>query len=235
LVTTLNPGFKLVQQGFSESLRVIIEPGKTTMDRFLPNPKLKLREQLREVMRFRHFSHRTESAYWHWIKGFMKFHRGKSDSNARPHPGPLPQGEGGGWRHPREMHAPEVRSYLSHLAVERNVAAATQRQALNAIVFLYREVLGMELGAIGKIERPVRRPKLPTVLTKEEVREVLAVVALEYQLPCQLLYGTGMRLLECLRLRIKDVDFGRNEITIHDGKGFKDRMTMLPDNPATRD
>ena len=176
------------------------------MVKFLPNPKLKLREQLREVMRFRHFSHRTESAYWHWIKGFILFH---------------------GKRHPREMNAPEVQAYLSHLAAEKNVAVATQNQALNAIVFLYREVLGLELGDIGQIERPVRRPKLPTVLTQEEVRRVLAVVSPEYQLPCQLLYGTGMRLLECLRLRVKDVDFGRNEITIHDGKGFKDRKTML--------
>ncbi len=181
---------------------------KATKEKFLPNPKLKLREQLREVMRFGHFSHRTESAYWHWIKGFILFHQK---------------------RHPREMHAAEVQAYLSHLAVERNVAAATQNQALNAISFLYREVLVMELGAIGRIERPTRGRKLPAVLTKDEVRRVLAAVAPEHQLICQLLYGTGMRLLECLRLRVKDVDFGRNEITIHDGKGFKDRMTMLPE------
>ena len=179
------------------------------MDRFLPNPKLKLREQLREVMRFRHFSHRTESAYWHWIKGFILFHQK---------------------RHPRELHAAEVRAYLTHLAVERDVAAATQNQALNAIVFLYREVLGLELGALGEIERPTRGRKLPAVLTKEEVRRVLASVAPGYQLISQLLYGTGMRLLECLRLRVKDVDFGRNEITIHEGKGAKDRMTMLPES-----
>ena len=105
------------------------------------------------------------------------------------------------------------------------MAAATQNQALNAIMFLYREVLGLELGAIGKIERPTRSRKLPTVLTKAEVQLVLALVPAGHQLTCRLLYGTGMRLLECLRLRVKDVDFGRNEITIHDGKGFKDRMT----------
>jgi site-specific recombinase XerD len=123
-----------------------------------------------------------------------------------------------------------VREYLSHLASAKNVAKATQAQALNAIVFLYRDVLNVELGSIGEIERPTRGPKLPTVLTKDEVRRVLAAVSPEYRLPCQLLYGTGMRLLECLRLRIKDVDFGRNEIVIHDGKGAKDRVTVLPES-----
>jgi integron integrase len=179
------------------------------MEKLVPNPKLKLREQLGEVMRFKQFSHRTESSYWHWIKGFILFHQK---------------------RHPREMGAAEVRAYLSHLASARNVATATQNQALNAIVFLYREVLLMELGAIGSIERPVRRPKLPTVLTKEEVRRVLAAVAPEHQLACRLLYGTGLRLLECLRLRVKDVDFERNEIVVHDGKGAKDRVTVLPES-----
>jgi len=184
-------------------------PERTPLGRFLPNPKLKLREQLAEVCRFRHLSHRTENAYWHWMKGFILFHNK---------------------RHPREMGAGEVQSYLSHLAVKQNVAVATQRQALNAIVFLYRDVLGMELGLIGQIEKPRRSAKLPTVLTKEEVRGVLTFVSPEYQLPCRLLYGTGMRLLECLRLRVKDVDFGRNEIVIHDGKGAKDRVTMLPES-----
>jgi integron integrase len=183
------------------------EPGPR--GRFLPNPKLKLREQLTEVCRFRHFSHRTESAYWHWIKGFILFHQK---------------------RHPREMGAAEVQAYLSHLAVSKDVAVATQRQALNAIVFLYRDVLGLELGLIGEIEKPQRAPKLPTVMTKEEVRRVLALITADYQLPCRLLYGTGLRLLECLRLRIKDVDFGRNEIVVHDGKGAKDRVTVLPES-----
>lgn len=128
-------------------------------------------------MRFKQFSHRTESSYWHWIKGFILFH---------------------GKRHPRELHAAEVQAYLSHLAAEKNVAAATQNQALNALVFLYREVLSVELGALGQIERPTRSRKLPTVLTKEEVQRVLAAVSPEHQLTCRLLYGTGMRLLECL-------------------------------------
>jgi integrase len=189
----------------------IIKPDKTTLAtplaRLLPNPKLKLREQLREVMRFKHFSHRTEEAYWHWIKGFILFH---------------------GKRHPREMHAAEVRAYLTHLASERDVAAATQSQALNAIVFLYREVLGLPLGQIGEIERPRRKPKLPSVLTKAELQRVLAAVEPGYELICRLLYGTGMRLLEGLRVRVQDVDFGQGQIAIHDGKGFKDRITMLP-------
>ena len=181
---------------------------KTTFEGLVPNPKLKLREQVREVLRFRHASLRTEEAYWHWIKGFILFH---------------------GKRHPREMHAAEVRAYLSHLAVAKDVAAATQNQALNAIVFLYREVLHIELGAIGEIERPKRSRKIPSVLTREEVRRLLALVVPEYQLFCRLLYGTGLRLMEGLRLRIKDVDFGHNQIIVHDGKGFKDRVTMLPE------
>ena len=181
---------------------------KATGDLFLPNPKLKLREQLREVMRFKHFSIRTEETYWMWIRDFILFH---------------------GKRHPRELSAPDVQAYLNYLATDRNVAIATQNQALNALVFLYRSVLGIDLPQIGEIERPTRRRKVPTVLTKEEARKVLAALAPEYQLIGQLLYGTGMRLLECLRLRVKDIDFGRNLIVIHDGKGEKDRVTMLPD------
>jgi integrase len=156
------------------------------MDKFIPNPKLKLREQLREVMRFKHYSLRTEQTYWLWIKGFILFHNK---------------------RHPREMGGVEIQSYLTHLAVERDVAAATQNQALNSIVFLYREVLGKEPGVIGAFERPTRKPRMPTVLSKEETARLLTAVAPE--LMVQLLYGTGMRLMECLRLRVKDV--GRAE------------------------
>lgn len=127
------------------------------------------------------------------------------------------------------MGAAEAQSYLNHLATERNVAASTQNQALNALVFLYREVLGKELGKIGDIERPTRKPKLPTVLSKEETARLLAAIAPEYQLMVQLLYGTGMRLLECLRLRVKDVDFAQSKIEVHDGNGMKDRVTMSPE------
>ena len=139
----------------------------------------------------------------------------------------------GSWRHPRELGVAEVREYLSYLAVERKVAAATQRQALNGIVFLYQEVLGLEVGEIGRIERPVRQAKVPTVLSQAEMRRVLAAVAPECGLICRLLYGTGLRLLECLRLRVKDIDFGRNVIVVHDGKGAKDRVTMLPQSLRT--
>ena len=202
---------------------------KTTFEGLVPNPKLKLREQVREVLRFRHASLRTEEAYWHWIKGFLEFHRTEAVVDPLT-PALSPKGARGKvWRHPREMHAAEVRAYLSHLAVDKNVAAATQNQALNAIVFLYREVLQLELGAIGEIERPKRSRKIPSVLTREEVRRLLALVVPEHQLFCRLLYGTGLRLMEGLRLRIKDVDFGHNQIIVHDGKGFKDRVTMLPE------
>jgi integron integrase len=185
------------------------------MEKLIPNPKLKLREQLREVMRFKHLSPRTEESYWLWIKGFILFHQK---------------------RHPREMGAAHVQVYLNYLATQRNVATATQNQALNSIVFLYREVLGMPLGEIGEIERPTRPRKLPSVLSRDEMKKLLAAVAPDYQLICQMLYGTGMRLMECLRLRIKDVDMERNQIQVHDGKGFKDRVTVLPESlkPALR-
>lgn len=178
------------------------------MEGFIANPKLRLREQFREVIRFKHYSIRTETMYWHWIRRFILFH---------------------GKKHPTEMHATEVQRFLTHLAAQENVASATQNQALNALVFLYKEVLGVPLGLIGEIEGPTRKPKLPTVLSKEETSRLLASIAPEYQLMVQLLYGTGMRLLECLRLRVKDVDFAQSKIEVRDGKGMKDRVTMLPE------
>lgn len=181
-------------------------------ERLFPNPKLKLREQVREVARFQHLSLRTEQTYWEWIRRFIFFH---------------------GKRHPREMHAAEVRAFLVHLALERKVAASTQNQALNALVFLYREVLGLELGAIGEFDRPQRGKRLPVVLSKEEVRQLLGMVPANYRLVFELLYGTGMRLLESLRLRIKDVDFQRGQIIIRDGKGMQDRVTVLPEKLRT--
>jgi integrase len=160
-----------------------LKPAKTTVlngnvSGFIPNPKLKLREQLREVIPFKHYSIRTEAMYWHWIRRFILFH---------------------GKKHPREMAATEVQSFLTHLATHENVAAATQNQALNALVFLYRELVNVPLGEIGEIERPTRRAKLPTVLSKDEVARLLQAVSPQYQLFFRLLYGTGMRLLEGLR------------------------------------
>lgn len=181
-----------------------IETGKTAsqtgrrLGKLIPNPNAKLREQFHEVARFKYLSSRTEATYWQWVVRFLKFHRGRS-GNARP----LPQGEGGGWVHPRNLSAQNIAEFLSDLASRLKVAAATQAQALNALVFLYREVLHVLVEEIGEFER-VRRPaRLPEVLTKEEVKRVLSQAAPEFQLPLRLLYGTGMRLMELLRLRVK--------------------------------
>jgi len=174
---------------------------------FLPNPKLRLREQLREVMRFHHYALRSEETYWFWIRRFIFFHNK---------------------RHPKEMGPAEVHLFLTHLAARENVAASTQNQALNALVFLYGRVLLKPLGLLDEIPRPQRSVKLPVVLTAEEVKRVLAVVTEKLALPLRLLYGTGMRVMEGVRLRVKDVDFGAGHIVVRDGKGFKDRVTVLP-------
>jgi len=182
------------------------------------NPKLKLLDQVSEVMRFKHYSLRTERAYRQWIWRFLAFHRGSD------HGGPQK-----GWRHPREMGEAEVRSFLNDLAVNGKVAAATQNQALNALVFLYGEVLQCPLGELGMLERPSRPARLPTVLTQAEVRRLLAAMSGTHQLMARLLYGTGMRLMECVRLRVKDLDLAASHIVVRDGKGFKDRVTVLPE------
>lgn len=174
---------------------------------FIPNPRLKLLDQVSEVMRFKHYSIRTETTYREWIKRYILFHNK---------------------RHPREMAATEVSRFLSDLAVRRKVSASTQNQAFNALLFLYREVLHQDWGELGQVERAKRPERLPTVLTKAEVARVLAGMTGTHQLMAKLLYGTGMRLMECVRLRVKDVDFGQNQIVVRAGKGFKDRVTMLP-------
>ncbi len=184
-----------------------------------PNPKARLRDQVREVLRFHHYSLRTEKAYWQWIRRYLAFHR-RSD-----HSGPQ-----SGWRHPKEMGAPEVAQFLAHLAVAGNVAASTQNQALNALVFLYEQVVQQTLGDLGEFARVKRPARLPVVLTQEETQRVLAALKPGTgSLIIRLLYGTGMRLIECLRLRVKDVDFGSGRIVVREGKGDKDRMTMVPD------
>ena len=191
-----------------------METAKATskpLDGFIPNPKLRLREQLREVMRFKQFSLRTEDAYWVYIRQFILFHHK---------------------RHPREMGKAEVEAFLSHLTTARNVAASTQNQALNALVFLYREVLHQPFDQLGAVERPLRRPKMPVVLSQREVARLLETMEGTPGLIARLLYGTGLRLMEGLRLRVKDVDFGRGQIIVHDGKGFKDRVTVLPAGAA---
>jgi integron integrase len=170
-------------------------------------PKPKLLDRVRQAVRTRHYSRRTEKAYVHWTKRYIFFH---------------------GKRHPADMGAAEVTAFLTALAVRDNVAASTQNQALNALVFLYREVLGIELPWLDGLVRAKRPQHLPVVLTREEVLAVFERIDGVPRLMVVLLYGAGLRLLECCRLRVKDVDFATNQLVIRDGKGSKDRVTMLP-------
>ena len=179
----------------------------------IANPKSKLLDQLREVLRVKHYSLRTEEAYGQWVRRFLKFHRNQA----------------GSWRHPREMGAAEVVAFLNHLANVESVAAATQNQALNAISFLYAQVLGLELGDLGAFLKASQRRRVPVVLSKAETERLLASLEGTWRLMAQVLYGTGLRLLELLRLRVQDVDFERNQIIVRSGKGDKDRITVLPD------
>ena len=166
----------------------------------------KLLDQVRERIRVKHYSLRTEDAYLHWIRRFIFFH---------------------GKRHPSDMGGSEVEAFLSHLATAGRVAPSTQNQALSALLFLYREVLEVELPWLDGVVRAKRSQHVPVVLTENEVRALLARLDGTKWLVASLLYSTGMRLLEGLRLRVKDVDFERREITVRDGKGAKDRRTML--------
>lgn len=167
----------------------------------------RLLEQVVEHLRVKHYSLRTEKTYVDWVKRFIWFH---------------------GKRHPKEMGAPEIEAFLSHLAVERSVSASTQNQAKSALLFLYKEVLGMQLPWLDNITQAKVPKRLPTVLTREEVQSALAHLEGTVWLIASLIYGSGMRIMECLRLRVKDVDFARHEILVREGKGFKDRVTMLP-------
>lgn len=169
--------------------------------------KPRLLDQMRDRIRVRHYSIRTEQVYCDWVKQFIRFHR---------------------YRHPAEMGAPEVEAFLTDLAVRRKVSASTQNQALAALLFLYKQVLAVELPWLSEVVRAKRPERLPLVLSIEEVRRVLGGLDGEIWLACNLLYGTGMRLMEVVRLRVKDVDFARGEILVRDGKGMKDRVTVLP-------
>ncbi len=170
-------------------------------------PPVRLLDQLRSQIRYMHYSIRTEEAYVHWVRAFVRFH---------------------GLRHPAELGYGEVEAFLAWLAGERQVSASTHKQALSALLFLYQKVLGLSVPWLDEINRPQRPPRLPVVLSHEEVARVLAALADEHRLFGQLLYGTGMRLLEGLRLRVKDVDFARRAIVVREGKGGKDRVVMLP-------
>ncbi len=170
--------------------------------------KPRLLDQVRSVIRVRHYSRRTEEAYTYWIRQFILFH----DK-----------------RHPMEMGAVEVGAYLTWLAEARNVAAATQNQALNAIFFLYRDVLQIDIGRLEGVTRAKKPKRLPLVLTRAEVKCLLDSMTGIPGLVASLLYGAGLRLLDGLRLRVQDIDFAAGELLIRDGKGGKDRRTMLPD------
>lgn len=168
----------------------------------------KLLDQVRNLIRARHYSIRTEDTYIGWIKRFIFFH---------------------GKRHPKDMGEKEIEEFLTDLAVSKNVAASTQNQAFNALLFLYREVLGMNFGTLENVSRAKKPRKLPVVFTREEIRAILDQLESDKWLMGQLLYGSGLRVMECVRLRVKDVDFSYKQITVRDGKGGKDRVTMLPE------
>jgi len=169
----------------------------------------KLLDQVRDQLRLKHYSLRTEKTYVYWIKTYILFH---------------------GKRHPAEMGDEEIRQFLVHLATGEGVAASTQNQALSALLFLYRSVLQKELTVGYDLIGAARPKRLPTVLTREEVQRVISLMSGEYQLVAKLLYGSGLRLMEALRLRVQDLDLAYRTVTVHDGKGDKDRVTILPDS-----
>jgi len=173
-----------------------------------PKPK-KLLDRVREVLRLKHYSIRTEEAYVAWMRRYILFHNK---------------------RHPKDMGPSEIEAFLSHLAIERNVSASTQNQAFNALLFLYRNVLNISLeGETIDAVRAQKKRNIPVVLTKDEVKKIITLMTGQSQLMARLLYGSGLRLMECLRLRVHDLDFDMKEISVRDGKGGKDRITLLPE------
>jgi integron integrase len=177
--------------------------------KFTPDPSKKLMDQVRECLRYYHYSYRTEQTYLSWILRYLHFFGGKT--------------------HPRELNASSVEKYLSHLASVDGVAAATQRQALNAIAFLYRDVLDLPLdGQIAPI-RSKKHPRPPTVMTEDETNRVLSNMTGIHRMMADIMYGSGLRLMECVRLRIQDVDLGQGRIFVRGGKGNKDRTTIMPE------
>lgn len=171
----------------------------------------RLLDQLSNALRARRYSPRTEKAYRHWVARFIRFHR---------------------YRHPAEMVEPEINAFLTHLAVVEKVSASTQTQALSALLFLYRNVIGYEIGVIDGLVRARAQRRLPVVMSQSEVRTLLGELPRDYRLIASVLYGSGMRLMECLQLRVQDVDFERGEILVRRGKGGKDRHTILPKTVA---
>jgi integron integrase len=182
----------------------------TNKPKFHPNPKLKLMDQVREVLRYHHYSYRTEQTYCQWILRYIRYFGGKT--------------------HPRLLGAKDIEAFLSHLATDDKVTASTQRQALNALVFLYKHVLDINLEDKIAPARSKRVTSPPTVMTQAEVQRLLAAMEGKPALMAKLIYGSGMRLMECIRLRVQDIDFGQNLIFVRGGKGGKDRTTVLPKN-----
>ncbi len=176
--------------------------------KFRPNKDQKLMDQVREVLRYHHYAYSTEQSYCKWIVRYIKFHKSEL--------------------HPEDMGKKEIEAFLSHLAVKSKVSAATQNQAFNAIIFLYKKVLDIELENKIEAVRSKRKKSLPVVMTSEEVKWVLDEMQGIHLMMTEILYGGGLRLMECVRLRIKDIDFGNNNIFIRGGKGGKDRTTVLP-------
>jgi len=175
----------------------------------MPTPTPRLLDHTRLIMRRQHYSLRTERAYLTWIRRFILFHEK---------------------RHPRDMAAPEIEAFLTHLAIDAHVAAPTQNQALSALLFLYRQVLGTEIELPLHNLRARRSHRVPVVLSRDEVLALLNTLTGTHQLAARVLYGSGLRLMECLRLRVKDLDFDLLQLTVRDGKWLKDRLTMLPES-----
>lgn len=176
--------------------------------KFTPNPDLKLMDQVRETLRYYHYARSTERTYSQWILQFIYFYDKE--------------------RHPRDMGGREIERFLSHLATVKKVATSTQKQALNALVFLYRDVLQIPLDQTIAPVRSKRRQSPPTVLTEQEVQRIITQMKGTHLLMAKLIYGSGIRLMECIRLRIQDVDFGQGQIFVRGGKGGKDRVSFLP-------
>ena len=169
----------------------------------------KLLDQYHDAIRLKQYSTRTEKTYVLWVRSYILFHNK---------------------RHPREMGVPEIRQFMAHLVSEKKVSASTQNQALSAVLFLYRHVLFMKLDESGLADlRPQRANSIPVVLSKEEVKAVISSLTGIYKLVAQVMYGGGLRVMECMRLRVKDIDFDNHQIIIRDGKGENDRFTILPD------
>jgi integron integrase len=187
-----------------------VPPLAVRYESVVPNPRLKLLDQVREVMRLKHYSIRTERTYCDWIRRYVRFHRMSSREQMLPA-------------------EPKMEGFLSDLAVKGNVAVSTQNQAFNALLFVYREVLHVQVGKIDSV-RATRPARVPTVLAPEEARRVIQAMSGIPQLVVKLIYGSGLRLLEALRLRVHDLDFEMKQLTVRDGKGAKDRYTVLPES-----